>query len=120
MTVKSESIRTKTGESLQEIGADIWNGLTTRKEKAGNSWYDFVNHITLDSFDLGKNMSSSLRYNAENMLTTPSDFFNWLTIGGVDLVMGVVTLEEQFSKEHLLASFGLATVFIGWGSENSE
>ncbi|WP_405097379.1 hypothetical protein [Oceanobacillus sp. FSL H7-0719] len=47
------------------------------------------------------------------MLNTPSDFFNWLTIGGVDLVKGVVTPEEQFSKEHLLASFGLATVFIG-------
>ena len=58
-------------------------------------------------------MSSSLRYNAENMLNTPSDFFNWLTIGGVDLVKGVVTPEEQFSKEHLLASFGLTTVFVG-------
>ena len=94
MTVKSESIRTKTGESLQEIGADIWNGLVTRKEKAGNSWYDFGNYITLGSFDIGKNMSSSLRYNAENMLNTPSEFFNWLTIGGVDLVNRVVTPEE--------------------------
>lgn len=103
----------KTGESLQEIGSDIWNGLVTRKEKAWNSWYDFGNYITLGSFDVGKNMYSGLQYNAENMLNTPSDFFNWLTIGGVDLVKGVVTPEEQFSKEHLLASFGLATVFIG-------
>ena len=45
----------------------------------------------LGSFDVGKNMYSGLQYNAENMLNTPSDFFNWLTIGGVDLVKGVVT-----------------------------
>ncbi|MEC5425167.1 hypothetical protein QGM71_16900 [Virgibacillus sp. C22-A2] len=56
---------------------------------------------------------SGLQYNAENMFNSPKDFVNWATIGSVEMVQSAVSPEESFSKEHWLASFGVATTFAG-------
>lgn len=41
------------------------------------------------------------------MLNSPSDFANWLTMGGVDMVSGAVNPDGAFSKEYWMASFSV-------------
>ena len=46
-------------------------------------------------------------------MDSPYDFVNYLTSGGADLVKGAVNPEDDFSKEHWLSSFGLASMVSG-------
>ncbi|WP_249872818.1 hypothetical protein [Oceanobacillus saliphilus] len=103
----------KSVDSFQEIGSDFLDGFQNRWEKATDSPYDFGNCLTSGLLDLGKDSYSGLQYNAENMFHSPKDFVNWATIGSVDMVQSAVSPEEAYSKEHWLASFGVATTFAG-------
>ena len=48
-------------------------------------------------------------------MNSPADFANWLSMGSVDMIRGVISPEEQFSKEHWQNSFGLFTIVAGGG-----
>src|SRR5699024_11543308 len=61
----------------------------------------------------GKNVYRQQQYNTENMLNSPADFANWLTMGGVDMVSAAVNPDEAFSKEHWTASFGVFLTGVG-------
>ncbi|MGE6203854.1 hypothetical protein [Guptibacillus hwajinpoensis] len=50
---------------------------------------------------------------SDKAMDSPYDFVNYLTSGGADLVKGAVNPEDDFSKEHWLSSFGLASMVAG-------
>ncbi|MDO6657829.1 hypothetical protein [Anaerobacillus sp. 1_MG-2023] len=50
---------------------------------------------------------------SDKAMASPYDFVNYLTSGGADLVKGAVNPEDDFSKEHWLSSFGLASMVAG-------
>ncbi|EQB38511.1 MULTISPECIES: T7SS effector LXG polymorphic toxin [Virgibacillus] len=110
---REQNLFQKTGQSIQEIGSDLWQEMEERKDKSLDSWYDFGNYMTLGAFDAGKDFSNGLSSRAENMLNTPSDFVNWITMGGVDVAQGALHPDEALSKEHLLSSFGLFSIAVG-------
>ncbi|WP_200416166.1 T7SS effector LXG polymorphic toxin [Virgibacillus salexigens] len=110
---REQNLFQKTGQSIQEIGSDLWQEMEERKDKSLDSWYNFGNYMTLGAFDAGKDFSNGLSSRAENMLNTPSDFVNWITMGGVDVAQGALHPDEALSKEHLLSSFGLFSIAVG-------
>lgn len=100
----------KSWNSFKDIGKDFYNGLGQRADKALDSPYDFANYITIGILD-GVNSGAKDRYN--QMFNSTEDFFNYATIGTTGMLKGAFSPEEQFSKEHWLNSFGVATSVLG-------
>ncbi|WP_269058770.1 ribonuclease YeeF family protein [Lentibacillus populi] len=103
----------KAGQSILEIGEDIKHGFEERADKRHDSWYDYANYWTSGLLDIGKGFGEGLESRGEEVLESPSFYSvtNWISIGGLDLVNGAVNPDEALSKEHLMASFGLASLF---------
>lgn len=103
----------KAGQSILEIGVDIKHGFEERADKRHDSWYDYANYWTSGLLDIGKGFGEGLESRGEEVLESPSFYSvtNWISIGGLDLVNGAVNPDEALSKEHLMASFGLASLF---------
>lgn len=100
----------KSWNSFKEIGSDFTKGLETRADKAFESPYDFVNYMTIGVSD---GLITGAKERAGKAFDTPYDFTNWLTLGFADTVKGAVAPEDPYSKDHWLASFGVATVGVG-------
>ncbi len=103
----------KSAQAFQEIGSDVLKAAEDRNEAKFDSFYDFGNYITFGALNTGQDFSKGLQVRAENMLNTPKDFVNWLTVGGVDMMHGTISPEETYSKEHWLSSFGLFSTVVG-------
>lgn len=105
----------KSLNSLGEIGNDFTTAWEERSDKARDSLYDFGNHLTFGAFDMGKNVWEGNQALYQKKMNSPADFANWLSMGSVDMVRGVISPEEQFSKEHWQNSFELFTIVAGGG-----
>ncbi|MBN8209868.1 LXG domain-containing protein [Bacillus sp. NTK071] len=103
----------KSVNSFKEIGTDFWAGFQERGEKKMDSLYDFGNYLTSGLFDGVRGAVSAMDERSDKAMDSPYDFVNYLTSGGADLVKGAVNPEDDFSKEHWLSSFGLASMVAG-------
>ena len=99
--------------SFKEIGTDFWAGFQERGDKKMDSLYDFGNYLTSGLFDGVRGAVSAMDERSHKAMDSPYDFVNYLTSGGADLVKGAVNPEDDFSKEHWLSSFGLASMVAG-------
>ena len=105
----------KSLNSLGEIGNDFTTAWEERSDKARDSLYEFGNHLTFGAFDMGKNVWEGNQALYQKKMNSPADFANWLSMGSVDMVRGVISPDEQFSKEHWQNSFELFTIVAGGG-----
>jgi len=108
-----------------------------RAYKYGEQWKDFA-----------KGMWDSMSERSENMLNSPNDFMNyltmgiwnsnaengnkmletknvydianWATMGGADMVNGAVNPEKPLSPEHWMNSFGVASTAFGFRSATTK
>ncbi|WP_229758021.1 hypothetical protein [Paenibacillus marchantiophytorum] len=106
-------------ESFKEIGGDFHTGLQTRGNKALDSPYDFINWLTLGA---SGGIQEGLKERAIENWDSTYDFFNWLTVGGIETVKGAINPDKPLSKEHWLASLGVASIVYGgakgqWGTK---
>ncbi|WP_308423111.1 deaminase domain-containing protein, partial [Paenibacillus marchantiophytorum] len=106
-------------ESFKEIGGDLHTGLQTRGNKALDSPSDFINWLT---FGASGGIQEGLKARAVESWDSTYDFFNWLTVGGIETVNGAINPDKPLSKEHWLASLGVASMVYGgakgqWGTK---
>ena len=96
--------------STGEIASDVWQGFVIRGKKQFDSPYDFVNCATMG---ITGGFWEGCKERGEKAFDSPYDFLNALTIGIPDTVTGALNPDEPCSKEHILSSFGLATLIYG-------
>ncbi len=106
----------KSIDSFKEIGSDIKTAADERWNKAFDSPGDFLNYL---SFGIPKGIYDGYVYRAENRNESVYTYIDWLSSGvlsGVyEPLVGVITTDDPYSKDHWLDSAGLAGTFFGLG-----
>lgn len=100
----------KVWDSIQGIGSDIYNAAENRADHAGDSVPAFLDYLTMG---VVSGSYHSAKDRANRMMDSPLEFTNWATLGISGLVDGALFTDDPLSKEHLLNSFGLASLLAG-------
>jgi RHS repeat-associated protein len=103
----------KSKNSFIEIGQGFGNGLSTRADNSLNSFYDFVNYLSIGMLD---GIWSGAKERQMMLGDSSYDTWNYWTFGALETVDKAINPDDPLSAEHWLNSFGVATAIVGGGA----
>ncbi|WP_341281078.1 hypothetical protein [Paenibacillus sp. FSL H8-0537] len=97
----------QTGNSIAEVGTDLYNAHVDRANKSNDSVYDFFNNATMGLISVPGALWKEHEDRTANRNESVSAYLDYLSLGLTGMVQGAFAPENPNSKEHVQDVIGV-------------
>ncbi|WP_338553177.1 HNH endonuclease [Paenibacillus sp. KS-LC4] len=97
----------QTGNSIAEVGTDLYNAHVERANKSNDSVYDFFNNATMGLISVPGALWKEHEDRTANRNESVSAYLDYLSLGLTGMVQGAFAPENPNSKEHVQDVIGV-------------